>query len=186
MNFKKSNINDELLWNQFLSGDDEAYAYIYKCYVQNLFSFGLQFTLDRELLKDCIQDVFIKIYKNRRNLGRTDNIRLYLFVALKSNLINVMRKKQSVYQMMESLDPLSTEEQNIEDAYISREEENIKQEILSRMLNELSPRQRKVIHYRFQENLSISEISLLMEINPQSVQNLLQRAIAKMKKTTRS
>jgi DNA-directed RNA polymerase specialized sigma24 family protein len=59
-----------------LLGDDKAYALFYNNIFEELFSYGMRFTSDRELIKDCIQDVFVKIYSNRSTLGKTDNIKL--------------------------------------------------------------------------------------------------------------
>lgn len=89
--------DESVLWESFLSGDDEAYACIYKKYVQVLFSYALQFTTDRELIKDCIQDVFEKIHRNRNKLNKTDNIKVYLIVILKNSLINALKKERTYY-----------------------------------------------------------------------------------------
>ena len=76
MLFKIQNTNKELLlWRKNLAGDENAYTYIYRKYIEELFSCGMRFTPDKELVKDCVQDIFIKIYNNRSNLGATDNIR---------------------------------------------------------------------------------------------------------------
>ena len=48
----------KIKWSQFLAGDNEAYCWIYKVYIQMLFRYGHSFTSDTELIKDCIQDVF--------------------------------------------------------------------------------------------------------------------------------
>ncbi|MDR1883555.1 MAG: sigma-70 family RNA polymerase sigma factor, partial [Prevotella sp.] len=92
---EKDTLNDEsLLWNSFLSGDSDAGSQIYRQYVQILFKYGLQFTSDRELVKDCIQDLFEKIHKNRNRLVQTGNIKLYLFIILKNGLINALKRKR--------------------------------------------------------------------------------------------
>lgn len=63
-------------------------------YVRVLFMYGSQFTGDRELVKDCIQDVFVKIYSNRSNLRPTDNIKYYLFAALRNSLLNNLKRNK--------------------------------------------------------------------------------------------
>ena len=57
-------LSDSLLWKRFLEGDSSAYSQIYNQTVQELFRYGLLYTSDRELVKDCIHDVFVKIYTN--------------------------------------------------------------------------------------------------------------------------
>jgi DNA-directed RNA polymerase specialized sigma24 family protein len=53
------------LVNEFCAGNDHAFAELYDLYVQMLFNYGMKITQDQELLKDCIHDVFVKIYNKR-------------------------------------------------------------------------------------------------------------------------
>lgn len=177
-----SKLENRLLWEKFLSGDDKAYAYIYEKYVQSLFAFGLQYVSDREMLKDCIQEVFIKIYRNRKNLAVTDNIKLYLFVALKNCVLNSLKKDNKMHVWIDSVHPDSFSDNDIEDLYIEKEEQEIQTREVDRMMEMLSPKQKKVMHYRYVECLSITEIQELMGINYQSVVNLIQRSILKLRK----
>ena len=52
----------KIKWGQFIAGDKDAYGWIYKVYIQTLFQYGKRFTSDTELIKDCIQEVFTKLY----------------------------------------------------------------------------------------------------------------------------
>ena len=62
-----------------------------------LFRYGHNFTSDTELIKDCIQDVFTGLYKNRERLIVPNNIKVYLFVAIK-NCIQRTLYKESIYE----------------------------------------------------------------------------------------
>ena len=73
---------DLLLWRRFIEGDEEAYACIYRQYVDSLYAYASCFISDKCLVEDCIQDLFIKIYQNRKSLKETDNIKLYLYLYL--------------------------------------------------------------------------------------------------------
>ncbi|MDR1644615.1 MAG: sigma-70 family RNA polymerase sigma factor [Tannerellaceae bacterium] len=173
---------DKLLWEKFLTGDDKAYAHFYKTYVKELFSYGMRFTPDRELVKDCIQDVFVKIYSNRANLGRTDCIKLYLFISLKNTLLNVFQKDKNSSRA-DTEEPVFSTEYVFEDKLVATDEENERKEKMRRILDSLTPRQREVIYYRYVEDIELRDICRLMEMNYQSVQNLIQRAIKKIKTT---
>ena len=54
-------LSDSLLWKRFLEGDSSAYTQIYNQTVQDLFRFGLLYTSDKELIKDCIHLSLIHI-----------------------------------------------------------------------------------------------------------------------------
>lgn len=66
-------------------------------YASQVYSYGMRFTDDTELVKDCMHDVFVKIYQNRETLAFVDNIKLYLFIAMKSSLFNVFRKDKDLF-----------------------------------------------------------------------------------------
>lgn len=177
-----SHIEDRLLWEKFQTGDNGTYAYIYEKYIRDLFFFGKQFSSDRELIKDCIQDVFIKIYKNRKNLGAVNNIKVYLFISLKNSLLNELKKDQNWIEWIDNIHPDIFCERDIEDSYIENEERALQSAQLNKVIKDLTPKQRKVIYYRFVQCLSIPEIQELMGINYQSVTNLIHRSISKIKK----
>ena len=181
MTTKKRN-SDQIIWENFLCGDDEAYTYIYREYSQALYAYGMHFTSDKGLVEDCIQDVFIKIFQNRRHLQSTDNIKLYLFIALKNKLFNIFRKDIK-YSQIDSLEPVFAAEYTIEDEIIENEREQFLNEKMIRMLEVLSPRQKEIIYYRFVEGLSYEEICQIMDMNYQSAQNLIQRSLKKLRTT---
>ena len=89
----------KIKWSQFLAGDNEAYCWIYKVYIQMLFRYGHNFTSDTELIKDCIQDVFTGLYKNRERLIVPNNIKVYLFVAIKTASNELFIKNQSMKEV---------------------------------------------------------------------------------------
>lgn len=174
--------DDQSLWNRFLAGDDNIYAFFYKKYIDDLLSYGMKFTPDRELVKDCIQDVFVKIYSNRTNLKQTDNIKLYLFMALKNTLFNVFQKDKASYHI-DTIEPVFHTEYSIEDHLIANEMEQERKEKMAFILESLTPRQKEVIYYRYVEGMGLEDICRIMDMNYQSVQNLIQRSIRKVRNT---
>ncbi|MDR2118070.1 MAG: sigma-70 family RNA polymerase sigma factor [Tannerellaceae bacterium] len=176
-------VEDQLLWEKFLSGDDKAYACIYRKYVKTLFSYGMQFTPNRELVKDCIQDVFVKIYSHRASLREIEYVKFYLFFSLKNTLLNVFQKDRSSCRMDMEEPVFCTEYHTVEDRTIADEEEAEQKEKMRRILDALTPRQKEAIYYRYVEEMELKDICILMDMNYQSVQNLIQRAVKKLKHT---
>ena len=46
----------------FKAGDDRAFSQIYETYADLLFSYGMRFTSNREIVRDTLQELFIKLY----------------------------------------------------------------------------------------------------------------------------
>lgn len=188
MPIKKDTISDDdiSLWSRFLAGDDTAYSFIYQKYAKPLFFQGLQLSSDRELIKDCIHDIFVHLYSNRCGLKPTDSIKLYLFVALRNKLFNAFKKQKiELYPLSQDLENLHDENaKTLEEELISQETESNYKMQVQNVFALLSQRQKEAIHYRFIESMSIDEIGVLMGMNYQSVQNIIQRAIKKIKESS--
>ena len=67
---------------------------LYDKQIDNLFAFGTKFTSDREMIKDCIQDVFVKLYTKREELDSIGNIESYLYVSLRNRINDEFRRNQ--------------------------------------------------------------------------------------------
>lgn len=177
-------LSDSLLWKRFLEGDSSAYTQIYNRTMQDLFRFGLLYTSDKELIKDCIHDVFVKIHMNRAKLAPTDNIAAYLTVALKNTLFNALKKTTDSL----SFDEIGEREETVDESpstpetiYINNEQEKQVQATVHTMMSVLTDRQREIIYYRYIKEMSIDEISKVTDMNNQSVSNSIQRALGRIR-----
>jgi RNA polymerase sigma factor (sigma-70 family) len=170
---------DTSLWHRFISGDEQSFIRLYDKYIRILYAYGLYYTSDKELLRDCIQDTFLKIYHDRAELKHINNIKSFLCVLLKNNLINVANKERIHLRYIRTLDLSQEDDETAEVLIIDDEDRLLEQRKIAKIMSLLSARQKKVIYYRFFENKSIDEISKIMEMNYQSVQNIIQRSIKK-------
>ena len=140
----------------------------------------MRFTSNREIVRDTLQELFIKLYKNRKNLSTTDHIKFYLFCAFRHQLQNELAKVRPSVDITEC-ETTFTLDQSALDQLIYDEKELNRQKKLNQLLNDLPVRQKMVIQYRFIEGLKYEEIAQLMDMNYQSVHNLLQRALNKIR-----
>lgn len=173
------NFSIENLWDKFRNGDDDAFKKLYQTFSESLYQYGLKFYPDEELVKDCIQDLFIKIFQNRKSLSTTDNPRLYLFRALRNLMIDHLKTNKLLYKPEDEL-PFNTQyivypEEGESDDEIERSEK------LKQVIENLHHRQKEAIYLRFQKEMSYDEISDTMGINYQSVRNLIYRALEKLR-----
>lgn len=167
------------IWKRFIAGDDEAYADLYRAVVQDLYQYGLCFTSDAELVKDCIQDLFVYLYANRNHFSLSCKVKTYLLVSLKHNIRRDLlrsRKYDPIGEELPFLSEMSMEERFIEDESLQDETRKVQ-----KMLAVLTPRQREIMYYRFVQELPMDEICRLMELNYQSAQNLIQRSLKKLR-----
>lgn len=171
---------EDNLWINFINGDDTCYEIMYKKYANVLFQYGIQFTKDEGIVKDAIHDVFVKIYSNRSNLKTSVDIKFYLFTALKNCLFNFF-KREMIFEKLDGHEVSDILDTMAEDKVVEHFERIEEEQTVLKVLSVLSERQREAVYYRFIQELKIDEISVLMDMNYQSVQNLIQRSIKKMK-----
>lgn len=174
----------KLYWNNFLFGDDDAFSKIYKTLIRDLYSFGTTLTSDSELVKDCIQDIFVRVYQNRAQLEPVDNVKVYLLVALKNALINALKKQKICLRLMDDYcdeEQIELFNESEEDRIIAQESDEEVKKTVAKYQSALTKRQQEIIHYRFVDELTIDEISSMLNINYQSVANSIQRSLQKIR-----
>lgn len=172
---------DYEIWENFKTGDKSALSYVYFQYFHSMFQYGIRFKDDPEFIKDCIQDVFFKLIKAGEKLSPTENIRFYLFRALKNTIykeIDKSKKNELVELNLLKFDaPFSIEEDLAE-----KENASNKELALIKALNELSDRQREIIYLRYECGMDYDHICDIMQLKNDSARKLVFRAIQSLKK----
>lgn len=174
--------SDTLLWNDFIKGNEDAYRVIYNNHVRPLFKYGCNFTHDEALIKDCIHDVFVDLSKYRSGLGKTDNIKLYLFKSLKRQIIRSL-DRGGIFGTIDPEKLAFHYSVSYEDEIVDNESEQLKYQQLDEALSTLSPRQKEAIYLKFVSDLSYEELSNVMQLNYQSARNLVFRGLEKLRES---
>lgn len=162
-------------------GDHKSFAQLYDMYINQLFNFGLRLTTDRELLKDCIHDVFVKIYVKREELSEVVNFRSYLFISLKNRICDELRRL--VFGSDVQVDSLQrvAEDADVEEDYLRHEAEFFQSVKVESLLRQLSKRQRQAITLYYMEEKKYEDICVIMDMNYQSVRNLVCRSLNRLR-----
>jgi len=171
--------NEAQLWDSFRSGSEEAFSLLYTRFADVTYSYGCRLHADKELVKDCLQDLFVTIWNTRSKLGPTTSIKYYLFRSLRRELVR-KQKHNKIYQ--QGVFHTSSED-SAEEQWISFNEDSCRSNALENALLQLSERQREAIYLRFYQNMDFEDIALLMEISPRAVYKLVYRAIDILKKS---
>jgi len=89
----------QLVLSKFKTGDRNSFEEIYNEFSDQLFAYGAKITSDRELLKDCIQDLFIDLYKYNPSIKNPELLEFYLYKSLKRLIIKKRKNSQNVSSM---------------------------------------------------------------------------------------
>lgn len=170
-------MTDLHLWNELREGQKTALEAIYREHAAALLKYGQKFTPDGQLVEDCIQELFIELWKNYAGLSATDSIRKYLLVALRRKIIREIGKKTKYLSSDEpqayQFEATLAVDHNIIAAEVSQSE----REQLKQALDQLSSKQKEIIYLKYFNGIDNQGISEILDINYQSVRNALSRAL---------
>ena len=165
-------------WERMAGGDHIAFINIYQSNYPSLLTYGFTLTANLELTKDCIQEMFLELWKKHAALNKdVRDVRSYLFTWLRRKIskeqasINV---KHANSQNFEQGSEYTWSYEELLIAFQQTEESKIK---LSNALKKLTKRQLEIIELRFFENLSYDEIAAKTSLTQRTVYNLVYEAV---------
>jgi RNA polymerase sigma factor (sigma-70 family) len=169
---------DTLLWDTFRRGGKEAFEALYHQYIDQLYNYGMHIILDRTIVEDSIQDLFLELWQRRQFLGDTDGIRFYLYKSLKRKILRKLKARENAGHRCQLLVGSENKvSESWETQAIVKESRRQTAEVLSRALERLPERQREIIVYRFYDDLSPKQISSVMSLTIDATYTLLSRAL---------
>jgi RNA polymerase sigma-70 factor (ECF subfamily) len=134
---------------------------------------------DQNALEDCIQELFLELWKSRSQV-EVKSVKAYLFKSLKYKIYRQLSQRRVHSEVFLKEDMVF--ELSHENFMVHREEESERAKLLIQAFDKLSNRQKEVIYLKYYLGLSYDEVSEIMEVNYQVARNLLYLAIRSMKK----
>ncbi|MCL3780768.1 sigma-70 family RNA polymerase sigma factor [Prolixibacteraceae bacterium JC049] len=172
---------DKDVWQDFKREKSYALSYIYHQNIDFLFAYGKKFTSDEELVLDVIQDLFCYLIEKRKQLGKAENIRMYLLKAFRRRLQKEIGKRHRERELNNDL-AIPTLEFTIEEEVILEEEVEEKQNEIRRGLKKMKSQQQEALYYRFSCGMDYEQVSGVMEISVVLARQLVSRGVNVLRK----
>ncbi|WP_156511105.1 MULTISPECIES: RNA polymerase sigma factor [Emticicia] len=177
---------EQALWKDMISGNKRAFENLYKQYFQVLISYGFRITQNENLIEDAIQELFISLWNNRTHLSEVSEVKFYLFRSLKNRIVrqlerDIFDKSEDIDSYLDFLISISEEQKKIDSEQSDTELDN-----LQKAISHLPLRQQEVINLKYYHDFTLDEIAKLMDVNKQSVSNLLFRSYATLRNILKS
>lgn len=162
-----------------IANDDQlAYRQLFIQFYNKLSRFVMGFTKSKELTDEIVSDVFINIWRRRKNMEEIKNLKLYLYISAKNITFNYLKKLHR--ENLADLDMVEIEPQDpFSDpgaAMITREM-NLK---LRSAINDLPPRCKLIFTLIKEDELSYKQTAQLLNISESTVENQLSIALKKI------
>lgn len=81
-------LSDNELITLLKEGKETAYTQIYDRYYYLMFVFAYKKLRDKEIAKDFVQELFIKLWEKRESIREDGNLAQYLYISLRSRIID--------------------------------------------------------------------------------------------------
>ncbi|MDN5210873.1 RNA polymerase sigma factor [Fulvivirgaceae bacterium BMA12] len=180
--------DDKMLWKLLKDGSETAFVEVYKQHFQILYDLGRQFSGDFELVKDCIQDVFVAIRTKRSKLPVVSSIKAYLLKAVRNRILTEIRNSRKNRFSKITKSALNFQVvPSYESVLINRQFNDQQILQIQHALSLLPERQREAVYHFYYSNLSYDEIRDIMNFgSTKAARNLIYRALAEIRKTLKA
>ena len=167
-------------WRQSIEGDSHAFQLIHRALFGGLYNYALKLLQDGELAGDVVQELFVKVWEKRNTIGHLQKVKPYFFTALRRQILNQLRNLH-LRELRISGMPRPDIDFSPEEIVVRNEEYHSLQNKIAELLNELPKRQKEVIYLHYFEEMDYTQIAAVMGIHYQSVLNLTQKALQKLR-----
>ena len=150
-----------------IDGDEDAFCELYAAYKNRLLYFAMKFVKSREFAEDIFQDAFTVVWQSRRFINPDASFSSYLYTIVRNRILNQIRDMANEDKLKEHI---------LSHAVDSANETNNKilfddlKDVLSRALEQLTPRQREVFNMSRDLQMSHKEIAEALGVSVNTVQ----------------
>lgn len=171
-----------ILWDDFRNGDREAFSRIYEVFSADLYRYGFNLVRNKQLVEDCLHELFLHLHAHKGNLRSTDNIRFYLYRALRRRLLDALNKDKKYETEDKAFDQAHFVVESFESQYIEEQVRIHKHQLVRSELNKLPRRQKEILYLVYMNGLSYEEASTVMDISMKTVYNTVNIALTSLRK----
>lgn len=162
------------LLQQVASGKERAFRELYEQYRRQVFYFGCKFLKSPTEAEDVLQDVFSKIWINRKTLPDINDFSKYLNTLTLNHIYTLLRRK--AYQESFLTKSIFATQPAMEAAF-----ETVDLRALERLIKQavvqLPPQQQKVFELSRMQGLKHEEIAQQLNISRETVKKHIMEAV---------
>jgi len=144
------------------------------CYADQVYRMALSILKDESRAQDLYQDLMMRLWEKRDQLGMIQNRRAFLLASMRNMCIDIYRKEPLTGEIPEGA------EDELPNPY-QRIEQSDTLHYIHRLINELPETQRITLRMKDVEELEIEEISEILSMTENAVTVNLSRARKKMR-----
>lgn len=161
------------------NGNEKAFEKLYLIFSEKIYHVSRKMNLSHEDAEGVVQEVFLKIWKNRSKLDPELSINAYLIAIVRSLVIKKAKKDARFFAFQQYNIPLiqHISASGPDDELIFTEFDQLTNEIIQ----QLPQGQKKIFQMRYFDNMTVAEIATQLNLSKRTVENQIFRATGTVK-----
>lgn len=160
------------LFELIRNDDTEAFDRLYSLFYPSLCVFASRYISEYKAIEDCVQDVFLKIWRDRKSISINTSVRSYLYTAMRNHCLNFIEKKKTelTYEqyILRTYDPYT-----VNDLHSIEELENIIEDAIQKLPDKIQ----QVFRMSRFEHMTYKEIAEKQNISIKTVESYIHKAL---------
>lgn len=153
---------------------ETAFKSLFDREYQNLCRYAYSYLKDEHLAEDVVQNTFIKIWEQKKDLLPTENARYYLVTSVRNNCISELRKAKNLTYPENNP---GTDAEPFFSHMLQKEEYNEQQKRIAAALDELPPKCKEIFLMIKLHGMSYRQVAETLELSVKTVENQMGKAI---------
>src|SRR5260221_3147271 len=170
--------NEVSVLRRIADGNEPAFRQLYEKYRNKIYSIAWRITGTASAAEDVVQDVFIKVWENRKTLTSIINFSGWLNTITRHHIYNSLRKLAHEEQFLRHLIAQKPKATDTMESLAFTELQNL----LNKAVSELTPHQKKVYLLSREEGLSNAEIAAALGLSYETVKSYMKDALRSIRK----
>jgi RNA polymerase sigma-70 factor, ECF subfamily len=175
---RKDRHNQDQLIIKLSKGNKAAFEELFNYYYPRLYNFSIKFLKLEDGIDDILQEAFIRIWENRKNIHSSNTFNSYIFTITKNLLLNELRSRLNNNKIKDKIFKLSVSK---EYTIIQDIEYNDLTEKVDQIIEIMPSKTKTVYELSRKEGLSNKEIAKKLEISPKTVEYHISQSIKFLK-----
>lgn len=163
---------------RIIQNDQQAFTELFRHFYDRLHHFCIQYVHSPESAEEIVSDCFVSLWNRRSELGKVNNLEVYLFIAVKNRSLNHLQKYSGLRivamegsgsaTLVNTIDP----EKQLEWKEMLAKMDNV--------VNALPEQCRRIFLLVKEEGFKSREAALILGISPRTVETQVLRAMRRL------
>lgn len=164
--------------------DEKAFRQVFNIFSSRLVDFSFAMIKNHPVAQELVDDVFIRVWKNRADIGKIENLRVYLYSAIKNASLSFLSKKANdlLTKPFDFIDIQLHDQLDPEKAFIHKE----LFESVNAAVENLPPRCKIIFKLVRQDGLKYREVAEVLNISENTVDAQMVIAVRRIAEAIRT